>query len=72
MKIQKLRNIATAVTVATITAVVAAAGLIGRADARQASAPSRGPEIQFQSVPDPLKLPPDMNLGEVAGVAVNS
>jgi DNA-binding beta-propeller fold protein YncE len=30
------------------------------------------PEIQFRSVPNFLKLPPDMYLGEVAGVAVNS
>ena len=30
------------------------------------------PEIQFQSVPDPLKLPADLYLGEAAGVAVNS
>jgi DNA-binding beta-propeller fold protein YncE len=30
------------------------------------------PEIAFQSVHDFLKLPPDMNFGEVAGVAVNS
>ena len=30
------------------------------------------PEIPFESVPDFLKLPPDMYLGEVAGVAVNS
>jgi DNA-binding beta-propeller fold protein YncE len=30
------------------------------------------PEIPFDSVPDFLKLPPDMNLGEAAGVAVNS
>jgi DNA-binding beta-propeller fold protein YncE len=29
-------------------------------------------EIRFQSVPDFLKLPPDLYLGEVAGVAVNS
>ena len=34
--------------------------------------PSRVPEIQYQSVPDFLKLPPDLYLGEVAGVAVNS
>jgi len=34
--------------------------------------PSRVPEIQYQSVPDVLKLPPDLYLGEVAGVAVNS
>ena len=30
------------------------------------------PEIQFQSVPDFLDLPPDLHFGEVAGVAVNS
>ena|SRR5437660_2949837 len=30
------------------------------------------PEIPYQSVPEFLKLPPDMYLGEVAGVAVNS
>ncbi|MGB9066941.1 MAG: peptidyl-alpha-hydroxyglycine alpha-amidating lyase family protein [Candidatus Acidiferrales bacterium] len=30
------------------------------------------PEIPFDSIPDFLKLPPDMNFGEVPGVAVNS
>src|SRR5258708_38186055 len=30
------------------------------------------PEIRFHSVPDFLKLPPDLNLGEATGVAVNS
>jgi hypothetical protein len=30
------------------------------------------PEIAFESVPDFFKLPPDMNFGEVSGVAVNS
>jgi DNA-binding beta-propeller fold protein YncE len=30
------------------------------------------PEIRFQSVPDFLKPPPDLYLGEAAGVAVNS
>jgi hypothetical protein len=30
------------------------------------------PEIQFQSVPNPLKFPADLYLGEAAGVAVNS
>jgi sugar lactone lactonase YvrE len=30
------------------------------------------PELQFESVPDPLQLPNDIHLGEVAGVAVNS
>ena len=30
------------------------------------------PEIPFESVPQPLKYSPDMNLGEVLGIAVNS
>jgi len=30
------------------------------------------PEIHYRTVPDFLKLPPDLYLGEVAGVAVNS
>src|SRR5919107_3659648 len=30
------------------------------------------PELQFESVPNPLKMPDDIHLGEVAGVAVNS
>ena len=30
------------------------------------------PEIAYRSVPDFLKLPPDIYLGEVAGVSVNS
>lgn len=30
------------------------------------------PELPFESVPDPLKLPPDIHFGEIAGVAVNS
>jgi hypothetical protein len=30
------------------------------------------PTLPFESVPNPLKLPPDLNFGEVAGVAVNS
>jgi streptogramin lyase len=33
---------------------------------------SPAPELPFESVPDPLTLPPDIHLGEVAGVAVNS
>jgi DNA-binding beta-propeller fold protein YncE len=35
-------------------------------------AQSATPEIKFRSIPDFLKLPPDLYLGEVAGVAVNS
>jgi DNA-binding beta-propeller fold protein YncE len=30
------------------------------------------PEIPFESVPDLLKLPPDLHLGEASGVAINS
>ena len=30
------------------------------------------PELPFESVPDPLALPPDIHFGEIAGVAVNS
>jgi len=37
-----------------------------------ASAQQTVPTIAFDSVPDPLRLPPDMYFGEVAGVAVNS
>src|SRR5437016_10412492 len=33
---------------------------------------SNVPEIAYRSVPDFLKLPPDIYLGEAAGVAVNS
>ncbi len=37
-----------------------------------ASGQQSAPEIPYESVPDFLKLPADMNFGEVAGVAVNS
>jgi len=33
---------------------------------------TQAPEIPFESVPDFLKLPPDLYLGEASGVAVNS
>src|SRR2546429_5696864 len=33
---------------------------------------TRVPEIQYRSVPDLLKLPTDIHLGEATGVAVNS
>ena len=38
----------------------------------QMSAASTVPEIAFDSVPDPLQLPKDLHLGEVAGIAVDS
>ena len=37
-----------------------------------ASAQQAAPEIPFDSIPDPLKLPPNMYFGEATGVAVNS
>jgi hypothetical protein len=37
-----------------------------------AEPPASVPEIQFDSVHDFLKLPPDMYLGEASGVAINS
>jgi DNA-binding beta-propeller fold protein YncE len=40
--------------------------------AAPAWAQQSAPVIPFDSVPNPLQLPPDMYLGEVAGVAVNS
>ena len=47
---------------------IAAAALFGGAVLAQQNVP----EIAFESVPNFLKLPPDLYLGEVAGVAVNS
>ena len=42
-------------------------GVVGSGSAQEAV-----PVIRFDSIPDPLKLPKDMYLGEVTGVAVNS
>jgi hypothetical protein len=42
--------------------------LVGSSGAQNSAVP----EIPFRSVPDFLKLPPDLYLGEVSGVAVNS
>src|SRR5262249_44208971 len=49
-------------------------GLIGLLVLLSASALAQQspPEIPYESVANLLKLPPDMHLGEVAGVAVNS
>jgi hypothetical protein len=48
--------------------VMALVALLGVAPQAQQAVP----EIPFDSVPNFLKLPPDMNLGEASGVAVNS
>jgi hypothetical protein len=44
--------------------------LLGAATLMAQQAPV--PEIPFRSIPDLLKLPPDLYLGEATGVAVNS
>jgi DNA-binding beta-propeller fold protein YncE len=46
--------------------------LAGSAVAQEGATPAAVPQIPFRSVPDFLKLPPDIYLGECAGVAVNS
>ena len=46
--------------------------LLSAAPRAQQSTPPAPPEIPFDSVPNFLKLPADMNFGEGAGVAVNS
>ena len=51
-----------------IASVVALVALLGVAPRAQQAVP----EIPFDSVANFLKLPPDMNLGEASGVAVNS
>jgi DNA-binding beta-propeller fold protein YncE len=51
----------------TTFALIASLAFAGTAFAQQSV-----PEIPFDSVPNFLKLPADMNLGEASGVAVNS
>jgi DNA-binding beta-propeller fold protein YncE len=46
--------------------------LVASAALLSAWADAQVPVIRFDSVPDPLKLPNDIHLGEVTGVAVNS
>src|ERR1700722_10757156 len=47
-------------------------GLLAGAVPRAAVAQAQPPEIPFESVPDFFKLPPNMYLGEVAGIATNA
>ena len=47
-------------------------GLFAALFAATVVAQQTAPEIPFESVPEFFKLPPDMNFGEVSGVAVNS
>jgi hypothetical protein len=53
---------------------LAAAGgsALGLSVARFARAAEDVPQLPYESVPDPLRLPPDLYLGEVSGVALNS
>ena len=66
-----IRTFGTAGVVASKTIVVATLATLvlfrSPAIAQQAV-----PEIPFESIPDPLKLPPDLYFGEATGVAVNS
>jgi len=48
------------------------AALVPRPAAGQQAAQTSAPEIQFDSIPDFLRLPPGTNFGEVPGVAVDS
>jgi DNA-binding beta-propeller fold protein YncE len=57
--------------VAGVWALLMAAGM-GAALSAQQPRQAAAPEIQFESVPDFLRLPPGMNFGEVPGVAVDS
>ncbi|MGA2894962.1 MAG: 6-bladed beta-propeller, partial [Xanthobacteraceae bacterium] len=46
--------------------------LLSQSAFAQTATPTAVPIIPFDSMPDPLKLPRDLYLGEVSGVAVNS
>lgn len=54
--------------IAAVVAAVLASGMAIPIQAQQGSVPT----IPFESVAEPLKMPPDINFGEIAGVAVNS
>ncbi len=55
--------------VRTLFLAIALVGVsLGPVSAQQAAVP----ELPFESVPDPLTMPPDVHFGEIAGVAVNS
>ena len=54
--------------VLTLVLILASLAIVPVSTEQQAAAP----ELPFESVPDPLTLPPDIHFGEIAGVAVNS
>lgn len=56
-----------------VLCVLVVAGLfVSGLSAGQLQQQTSAPEIQFDSIPDFLRLPPGMNFGEVPGVAVDS
>jgi len=65
----RMFGVATIVTVSTI--VLQAFGTLALLSS-PVMAQQSVPEIPFESIPDPLRLPPDLYFGEVTGVAVNS
>src|SRR5215813_8862913 len=65
----RMFGVATIVTVSTI--VLQAFGTLALLSS-PVMAQQSAPEIPFESIPDPLRLPPDLYFGEVTGVAVSS
>jgi DNA-binding beta-propeller fold protein YncE len=55
-----------------VSALVVLGAVTASAQQPPGFAPQAAPEIAFESVANPLKLPPNMYFGEVTGVAVNS
>ena len=66
-----IRIFGAAVVVTFSTIVVQALGTLVLLST-QVMAQESVPEIPFESIPDPLRLPPDLYFGEATGVAVNS
>lgn len=66
-----IRIFGAAVVVTFSTIVVQALGMLILLSA-PVTAQQSVPEIPFESIPDPLRLPPDLYFGEATGVAVNS
>lgn len=66
-----IRKFGAAVVVTFSTIVVQALGTLVLLSS-PVMAQQSVPEIPFESIPDPLRLPPDLYFGEATGVAVNS
>src|SRR5450631_1513084 len=61
-----------AAAILTVTAIAAQTLRVPVLLSSPAMAQQAVPEIPFESIPDPLKLPPDIYFGEATSVAVNS